>query len=159
MNKIILVAFLGILILSCQQERNPCLFPTAVNLRLKSFSKLTKADTNFNRFNLIADDGDTLKYLYFGQNNITRFSLRLSQQDDSCRYIIQADSALGLSDTLNFYYNRKLQYISDGCGYTYFFDLKNIKYSQHQIDSIAIINSDVNTNVNTNPLEHVQIYF
>ena len=159
MSRIIIIMLLGSIFLSCQQERNPCLLPTAVNLRLKSISKFTKADTNFNRFNLIAVDGDTLKYLYFGQNNIARFSLRLSPQHDSCRYIIQADSSLGLYDTLAFYYARKLQYISDGCGYTYFFDLNKIIHTQHQIDSIAIINSEVNTNANTNPLEHVQIYF
>lgn len=159
MNKTILVAFFCVLFLSCQQERNPCLFPTAVNLRLKSISKLTNSDTIFNRFNLIAIDNDTLKYLYYGQKDINRFSLRLSPQQDSCRYIIQTDSSLGILDTLDFYYKRKLQYISDGCGYTYFFDLNNIKHTKHQIDSIALINSEINTNVNTNPLEHVQIYF
>lgn len=142
---------------SCEQERDPCLQPTSVSLRvhtLQSLPDLSVADT------LLPDPVwlvvDSFKGWKFSQNS-SRFSLSLSPQADSCRLAVQPDTASLAMDTLVFYYSRSLQFLSNACGYAYFFNLEKINHTRHLIDSVVILNNEVNSNVNTP--EHVQIFF
>jgi len=142
---------------SCEQERDPCLEPTSVSLRVHSLHHLpdgTITDT------LLPDPAwlvaDSFKGWKFSQNS-SQFALSLSPLADSCRLVIQPDTASMALDTLTFYYSRSLQFLSNACGYTYFFNLERIIHTQHLIESVVIKNPDVNSNVNTP--EHVQIFF
>jgi hypothetical protein len=125
---------------------------------MKRLTDTTFADSVLVNLNL-ATINDSLIYLYYGSKNVVNFFARLSPKTDSCVYIIQPDSAVNSLDTIQFFYGRRLQFISNGCGYTYFFTLDSTHYSRHNIDTIRIVNHDVTTDANTKPYEHVQIFF
>jgi hypothetical protein len=148
--------------IACQTQRDPCLLPTDVNVRVKSLKRATDstyADSVLVNLNLAALDNDTIKYLYLGSKLVNNFFIRLSPKIDSCVYLLQPDSSLSVIDTLRFFYGRRLQFLSNACGYTYFFTLDSIHFTKNTIDTILIVNHDVTTDANTKPYEHVQIVF
>ncbi|HRO43763.1 MAG TPA: DUF6452 family protein [Flavipsychrobacter sp.] len=142
---------------SCEQQRDPCLQPTTAYLRLRSMKNVadtTVADSLLPnpRWSAI-DSGVTL---IFGRRTGS-FSLSLNASADSSRYAIQPDSAVFSFDTLTFFYDRRLQFLSNACGYTYFYNLRSIKTTNHNVDSVLLRNNEVNGNVNTP--DHVQVFF
>ena len=147
----------AVLITSCEQGRNPCLQPTTVYVRAHTYQRLadsTTTDTLLPNPRWIAiDSGVALTY----GKKISRFTFPLSPLADSARYALQPDSAVARFDTMVFYYKKRLQFLSNSCGYTYFYSLENIKSTLHLIDSVKLQNDNVNNDVNT--AEHVQIYF
>lgn len=157
-KKYFLSAFLfSFLLFACNQERDPCLQPTTVSCRIRTIRPLTDstvADTLLKNPLWVAID--SLNGIQYPAGT-AYFSLLMSPITDSCRYSLQPDTASIVKDTLTFYYKRKLQFLSNACGYTYYFSLLNINTTNHLIDSVKINNADVNGNVNSP--EHVQIYF
>ncbi len=156
--------FIFIILLSsfwaaCDKERDPCLQPKTVSIRIGTYQP---ADTGVTVIDSLLPHpiwtavDDTFKSILFPEKT-AKFSLLLSTISDSCQYIMQPDSAILSFDTITFYYARKLQFLSNACGYSYFFLLNDIKYTQNNIDSLIINNPDVNSSANTP--EHVQIYF
>ena len=142
---------------SCEQERDPCLQPTTAYLRIRSMKNVsdsTVADSLLPNPQWIAIDSAVI--LQFSKKS-SGFSLSLNPLADSARYALQPDSAITSYDTLTFYYGRKLQFLSNACGYTYFYILRDIKATLHNIDSFRIKNDEVNGNVNTP--QHVQVFF
>jgi hypothetical protein len=83
------------------------------------------------------------------------FSIPLSPVIDSSTWVIKTDSASTntVYDTLVLYYKRQQQFISNACGYAYFFNLDSISTTHNFIDSILIINASVTNNVNANNLQ------
>lgn len=142
---------------SCEQERDPCLQPTTIYMRVRS-SKIvadtTTADTLLPspRWTAI----DSARTLIFPPKT-AGFSLTLNPIADSTRYAIQPDSTASIQDTITFYYGRRLQFLSNACGYTYFYTLQNIRTTLHNIDSVRLRNDEVNGNANTP--DHVQVFF
>jgi len=154
----ILFVFAGLWTASCTVDRDPCLLPTNTSLRLGAYQV---NDSN----NAIIDSFlpkpvwiaiDSARGIQF-TDKTAKFSLRLSSVTDSCRYALQPDSAIAAFDTLTFYYDRHLQFLSNPCGYTHYFSLKHIRSTYHQVDSVRISNAEVNSDANSP--EHVQIYF
>jgi hypothetical protein len=153
-----ILLFTLFIISSCSVDRDPCLLPKTTSLRVGSY----KIDTSGNKVDSvlakpiwIALRPDSLiGSIYYSS---AKFSLLLSSIHDSCRYILQPDSATASFDTLTFFYDRQLQFLSNACGYTYYFNLKSIRSTYNNIDSVKLTNPEVNTNANT--AEHVQIYF
>jgi hypothetical protein len=154
---LVILFLLSCLWISCETERDPCLQPKTVPLRLiakRPITDSTTVDTLLpHPIWITVDSLDTLKY----GAKTSNFSLLLSSITDSCRYALQPDTALVSFDTITFYYDRRLQFISNACGFTYFYTLKTLKSTTHNIDSVKINNADVNQNASTP--EHVQIYF
>jgi len=153
----LLVVFVAGYFSSCEVERDPCLQPTTAYLRVHTMKALpdsTVADSLLPspRWTAI-DSGVTL---VFG-NKTSRFSLSLNPNADSSRYAVQPDSNTVVLDTLTFFYNRKFQFLSNACGYTYFFNLQRIKTTFHNIDSALLRNDEINGNVNTP--DHVQVFY
>lgn len=144
--------------MSCSIDRDPCLLPTTTSMRLGTYQVVDSngavIDTFLPKPIWIAIDSN--RGIQFADKT-AKYSLQLSSVTDSCRYAIQPDSALAFFDTLIFYYDRHLQFLSNSCGYTYYFSLKNIRTTYHQIDSVKISNAEVNSDANSQ--EHVQIYF
>ena len=143
---------------ACEQDRDPCLQPTSVPMRVIAKRPLT--DSMFVD-SLLPDPVwlriDTALGLVY-PSNTSSFSLLLSPLTDSCSYALMPDSsAVNSIDTLTFYYNRNLHFLSNACGFTYFFSLQRISTTTNNIDSVRIINSDVN--LNASAPEHVQIFF
>lgn len=155
---VLLMAWLAVVVLiACEQQRDPCLQPTTVYLRarsLKALTDTTSADSSLPNPRWTAIDSQVT--LVFPRKT-AGFSLPLNPNADSARYVVQPDSALSTFDTITFYYNRKLQFLSNACGYTYFFSLKNVKATGYNVDSVRLRNDEVNGNVNTP--DHVQIFF
>jgi hypothetical protein len=100
--------------------------------------------------------------LFSQENKNQSMALWLSPHADSTRYSILPDidkefiNGFPATDTLTIYYERVLHFISPACGYTYYFNLKNIRATTNSLDSVVIANGAVTNNVN---IEHVKIYY
>lgn len=143
---------------SCERIEDPCLEPKTVSLTFKTY---VPADTGsagvlVNLPNAVVGLVDTIGIMADGVEGNTFTSL-LSTIADSARIYVWPDSAITTPiDTVTFYYERQLQFISTACGYTYFYSLKDITTTNYNIDSVRIINTEVNTDANA---EHVQIFY
>lgn len=145
---------------ACEQERPPCLQPRTVSLIAGCYQNadtgLTSRDTLLPNLNAAGLFADSLKLWILGSKNVRQFPLTLSPLADSCQWVIQPDSAATPLDTLTFMYNRRLQFISNACGYTYFYTLNQVRFTRYNIDSVIIRNPTVNSDAN---IQHIRIYF
>lgn len=159
MNRNLVIVLLSVVLFlfACEQERDPCLQPTTVPLRIravKPVSDTTVTDSLLPHPLWIAIDSG--RGVIFPENSSV-FNILLSPLSDSCRYAVQPDSAVAARDTLVFYYSKHLQFLSNACGYTYFYTLLHIGSTHHLLDSVKINNDDVTSNANTP--DHVQVFF
>lgn len=81
----------------------------------------------------------------------------LNPATDSIRYSFKSDISSNVADTITFYYTPTIHFINNSCGYTYYYNLQNVKITTHMLDSFAIINSVVSGS-NTNG-SNVYFYF
>ncbi len=155
--------------LSCTQQRQPCLTPKIATLSIETIhfptdTSTTPVDTAIPAatFIPVVPGKDTQLVTTYPQQ--ATFTLSLSPDSTICQWIFTTDSIqyvhLYHSDTLTFYYQRNLQFLSNACGYTYFYTLDSVHHATSSpsypiIDSIHIINTSVTNNVNT---KHLQIY-
>jgi len=102
-------------------------------------------------FSSVTDHG-VVQILFPQQAN---FTISLSPLSDTCRYYFTTDSAHQRVDTLDFYYQRSLDFISNACGFTYFYSLDSVHTSHLNIDTVRILNSSVTNNAN---ITQLQIY-
>jgi hypothetical protein len=147
---------------SCTQEGDPCLLPTTVTARFGTYHAV-ETDTGIAVFDstlpkpiigVVDSTG-----LFASRDAAKKFSVILSPLADSTRFFIIPDSAKQSQfdiDTLTLFYNRKLQFISTACGYTYYYTIYGERHTTNNIDSVRIANGNVTNNVN---IEHVKIYF
>lgn len=147
--------------IACEKERDPCLQLLVNPLR---FGVYQPADTgSLGRDSVlpavalgIADS--SVGWIYGVKSG--KFSIILSPVADSIKWYIIPDTA-GRNkpdgvDYVTFHYERKLHFISTGCGYTYYYNLTDVTSTNNQIDSIKIINSAV---TNDAKIEHVKIFY
>lgn len=151
--------------LSCKQERAVCFEPVNATLRMGAYQGV-EVDTGI----IIADSFlpkaliialDTPRLQVYAPTRANKFGLLLSPLADSTRFIIMADSVQiqtpALYDTVTFYYQRRLEFLSVACGYTYFFTLDTrVRATNNYIDSVQVVNGNVTNAAN---VEHVKIYF
>jgi len=144
---------------ACTQDRQPCLTPKIASLNIKSVRITSRIDTTpidtalpaafFVAMTAKGDKG----VIYPPQS---AFTISLSSVTDSCQWAVTADTAAGNKyDTLTFYYKRQLQFISNACGFAYFYDLSKVNTTHNFIDSLRVTNTSVTNNVNTN---HLQVF-
>jgi len=154
--------FIGVLLplslcFSCTQERQPCLTPKIAVLNLKTVQLTADKKTIDSAFNAAVFGpvtGPVIKGAAYAKSS--KFTLSLSPQKDTCYWLFAADTAKGsMIDTLTFLYDRELHFVSNACGYSYFYSINAIQATHHFVDSVAISNSNVTNNVNTT---HVQVY-
>lgn len=142
---------------SCTQERQPCITPKYASLLLNSVRRTTTGsivDTPMPAavFGAVTDSGT--KGIIFPRS--ATFSLSLSPVSDSCRWIFAPDTTVGTQlDTILLKYTRQLEFISNACGYTYFYGLTSVTSTKRNIDSIIITNTSVTNNVNNS---HLQVF-
>lgn len=143
-----------------KQERDPCLQPRSTFLRVHAYRH---ADTGVALFDTLLPNpilmpltGGGTQYYYGGVKRIATFALTLSQVADSSRWIIRPDSANPLQDTLTFYYDRQLRFLSNACGYTHFYDLKRVVSTTNALDSALIQRGDITTDAN---VEHLKLIY
>lgn len=145
--------------MACTQQRQPCLTPKTAILNVETMHLTSRTATSFTDTGLphpvfVAVTDSNLRLFFFPQQ--ATFILSLSPVADTARWLLITDTAgTHAFDTLTFHYQRDLQFLSNACGYTYFFNLDSVHTTHHNIDSLRIINTNVTNNVNT---KHLQIY-
>ena len=146
--------------IACKRERDPCLQPTTIPLR---FGTYRSADTgsvgvDSSLANALVGLVDTpFSYQFKGTS---KFSIFLSPKKKSLQWYIIPDSSQWANpfqrDTVTFFYEPKLHFLSEGCGFVYFYNLTNVATTHYVIDSLIIKNYDVTTEAN---IEHVKIFY
>src|SRR6185312_482741 len=131
----IFIALCGILWAACKQQRQPCLTPKTVNLSVETMHLPTDTSTVF--FDTILP---TALFTAFTKNGFQpfisrqqqfQFSLTLSPDTEFCQWAFTIDTLGTIVDTLSFYYQRDRQFLSNACGYTYFYTLDSITSKGH----------------------------
>lgn len=156
------MAIIAMLLAACTQERQPCLTPKIASLNMR-FVHFT-ADTAINNFNnaqdsalpraqFIAMTGSGLE----GKQYIAPtayITLSLSPVADSCQWMVRADTVSTRPfDTMTFYYQRQLTFLSNACGFTNFYGIDSVKTTHSGIDSVIITSRSVTNDVNTKQLK------
>lgn len=154
--------FLGcaitVLYSACTVDRNPCLEPKVSKVHVSCYQfKVDKyVDTALPNAIFSSLDIDSARFWYWGAKAISKFDLVLAPTRDTARWILQADSAFSPIDTLTFVYERKLKFISNGCGYSHDYLIKEVLSTKQNLDSVRISNNSVTTKAG---IENVKIYF
>ena len=142
------------------EERDPCLQPRTVTLKAGAYRRAADTGTavvdTALPFVIFAPIGGATALGFVGSS---KWAVPLSPQADSCRYVLQSDTAAGLTvlDTLTFRYSRRTQFLSNACGYTYFFTLDTVITTTNALDSVRLTTTlDV---TNEADAEHIRIFY
>ena len=158
----VLAASFAILIVqSCtKEEREPCLQPKTTVLRARTIHRADTGsatpDTLLPNPQLRPLTGNLPQYVFGSAGRLSEFTFSLSNVTDSSRWVLRPDSAVALEDTLTFYYQRQLHFLSNACGYTNFYYIDSLKTTTNALDSAIIVRPDITTDVN---VENVQIFY
>ncbi len=161
-GKVVFLLFLAVLSatwLACDKERDPCLQPTITPVRLGMYQPADTGSLGRDTVlpSAIVGTVDTPIVWYYGAKS-SKYTIVFSPLVDSTRWFIAPDSndRVNGRDTITFYYERKLQFLSTGCGYTYYYSIKNITNTNNRIDSVKINGSEVTSDAK---VEHVKIFY
>ena len=153
------LSFFCLCLFSCSTNIQPCSQPTEFPVHMHT-SQVVGYDTN--HIAIIRDTvmakpvigfvrNDTAYRYAFSSQPFSDFNMFLSTLSDSTSFFISPDSTLGY-DTLTFYYSRQRQFISNSCGFGYYFNIQSIRTTHNYIDSILIENTNVTNNASTQNL-------
>jgi hypothetical protein len=167
-NGLCLAAIIFLLVCAfgaCTQQRSPCYEPKIVSAVIGTYRIVDTSSID----SLLPQPAftclDTPLSQEIAANNI--FTPLLSPHADSTRWLLipdrfnpddSADVATPVEfyDTLTFYHTKELNFISNACGYVYYYTLTNVTTTYHSIDSISLLNNTVDNNANT---QHIRIYY
>jgi len=157
---VILLALCSVSWVACTQQRQPCLTPKIASLIMETIHFKTDTSTVF--VDTALPSGLFIPLTNIGIDSIkyplgSTFTLSLSPDTTICQWRFTSDTlnAVAYYDTFTFYYQRKLQFLSNACGYTDFYSIDSVHTTHHIVDSLHIINTSVTNNVNT---KHLQVY-
>ncbi len=153
----LIILLVSVLWVSCKRSSEPCFQPLTVNMLVGTYKP---ADTGTAGVDSILPKAlitipDSNFALYKGVNQ-SKFTLLLSPKSDSIRYYISTDSTFLGSDTVTFYYQRNLTFLSKACGYTFHYVLQSVKNTYYNIDSVKIVHGNIDGTAN---IEHVKIFY
>jgi len=139
-----IIAILILLLLSNCEEAKQCTENTeiSVNIDFKTLSSGIKKDTLINNLTVIGKDTP-----YYNNNNLNSISLALSQSSDTSEFKFAVDTIL---DIISFYSKREHFLVSFECGFATRFILEKVTSQNILIDSISIINPNVDRSDETN---------
>jgi hypothetical protein len=154
-----IIGLLGIwaCMLACQQQKDLCLQPQNVQAQISI--KGGDADSAYSitipylQAHVLVNNEE--KLLLEGQFQVSSASLSLSPLADTTTWIVSFDSTMTIRDTFTLTYQRQPHFVSNGCGYTYFFNLDTVWATQHIIKSLKLDNKFVSNNVNET---HITLY-
>ena len=131
-----IIAILILILLANCEESLQCTDDTeiSVNIDFKTLSSGVKKDTLINHLTVIGKDTP------YYNNNLNSISLALSQSSDTSEFKFAVDTVL---DTISFYSKREHFLISFECGFATRFVLEKVISQDILIDSISIINPNV----------------
>lgn len=158
------VVIISIYFTACERVKDPCLLPKVAPIGIGTY-KAIENDTGVAIKDSVLPSPimavlDSPKaFVYIPNPATSKFKLSLSPMMDSTKFFILPDTlnrtAFGY-DTLTIYYFRRLHFLSTACGYTHFFSIYNVKSTNHVIDSIKLVQTEVTTAAD---VEHVKIYY
>lgn len=156
-NILLAVIVLMVAASACTQERLPCLTPKTASLKVRAVRKVNDTaviDTSMPATIWVAiADSKNAWYLYTGSSS---FTLSLSPVRDTAMWLLVSDTVASAPiDTVIFRYDRQLQFLSNACGYTYYYNINSVSTTNHIIDSFLITDRSVTSNVNTS---HLKVY-
>ena len=154
--------------LACKQQRAICLTPTVASLNIvflhlpTDTSAVVFTDTALPAAIFVALTAKARPDTTFQQQST--FTISLSPDSTYCQWLFKPDTNSLIFDTLSFYYQRNLQFLSNACGFTYFYTLDSVHTTHYSIqlnpyiptfsiDSAQIVNASVTNNVNTTQLQ------
>jgi hypothetical protein len=141
---------------SCTQQRSPCYEPKIVSVAIGTYRMVdtTSVDTTLPYPAFACLDTNLMQE----RTPTNNFSALLSPLVDSTRWILAPDSVTTTDqvDTITFYHTKSLNFISNACGYVYYFTLSSVRTTYNSIDSISLTNTSVDNNANT---QHLRIYY
>lgn len=151
---------------ACKESVTPaCQEPTTASLFMHCYhyavDTSTVATDTVLPYARLASLGAPVRYTQYVAGSSV-YSISLSPFADSCQWAIIADSTKLVTgaevfDTLTFRYQRQLNFLSNACGYTYFYTLDTVNTTRHNIDSVIITNTSVT--LNANGTSQLAIYF
>jgi hypothetical protein len=157
---VILLALCCVSWVACTQQRQPCLTPKIASLIMETIH--FKSDTSTVFVDTALPSAVFIPLTNVAAYKITyplasSFTLSLSPDSNACQWRFTTDTlnAVAYYDTLTFYYQRKLQFLSNACGYTDFYSIDSVHTTHNIVDSLHVINTSVTNNVNT---KHLQVY-
>ncbi len=145
--------------IACTQVRDPCLTPKTASLNintqhLRLITDSAFVDTALPSAEFIPITINANDTIIFPQQ--ANFTISLSPDSTICRWSFRTDTAVAANagfDTLTFFYERKLQFISNACGFTYFYNIDSVQTTRHNVDSVHVLKTIVTNNVNTKQLQ------
>jgi hypothetical protein len=146
---------------SCsKEERDPCLQPRTTVLRARTVRRADTGsatpDTLLPNPQLRPINPGRDQYIFGGVRRLSIFTFSLSNIADSSIWVLRPDSAVAIEDTLTFYYQRQLRFLSNACGYTNFYNLQRVTTTRHAIDSARVMRPDITTDAN---VENLRIFY
>ena len=155
---LVLYLLIIVILVSCTHERQACLTPKIASFKIECVHEPTDTstipiDTALPNavFGCFTSNG--LVSSIYSQQSI--FTLSLSSVSDTCKWLFTTDSLKHSFDTLVFYYQRQLQFLSNACGYAYFYSMDSMHTTHNNIDSEFIITKSVTNDVKPT---HIHIY-
>lgn len=153
------IAIAGIFI-SCEPDEPDCYEPNNVRCNLAFVRKQLDADTDtvqgrviinytesfFDTFmispraTLLQDSGAGLVITGINTNVLP---VVLNPDKNHIAYKIQLDTTVPEFDTVDIFYHSTLHFISNSCGYTYYFGLDSMRSTYNYLDSSYIFNPSV----------------
>lgn len=89
-------------------------------------------------------------------DNVSAMRFTLNSTADSMQFLIAADSAKAIFDTIKLNYTRTANFVSKECGYNYYYTLQSARSSHVAIKKIEIIQPLISDNINA---KHLQVYY
>ncbi|WP_430816702.1 DUF6452 family protein [Carboxylicivirga sp. RSCT41] len=155
---VLLVAFLGLYLVSCD-ESDLCLSgQNAIQSGLYSGASGVENDTTLTGIYLWGlEPGSAIaKELLIDSADVTSMYMPTDLHRDTTTFVLREKTvASDLQDTLVFIYERQLNYVSGDCGFSYDLELDTVISTFNVIDSVVISYSSVLYN---ETLENVKIY-
>jgi hypothetical protein len=147
---------LAVISSSCEKTKPACAVPLQALVKVNFY----QVDTNGLEYGVLLPNayigaaGNDSLYAK-GVANMGGVALPLEPGTGEVRFFIRTDST-AVTDTVRFTYTQELKFISNACGYTYFFNLNAAGAAGTAIDSVKIVKADVN---NTSNDQNVKIYY
>jgi len=144
---------------ACKKEDPVCYEPTTVTAPVKFVQRtlqnidtligstvldtfyLFYNDTILPYLNAVNVEADTFGIL--GIPNSGNFLFYLNPNSNSTSYAIRYDTVGTYTDTITLFHQSYPVFISNACGYTYYYDIDSIRYNSPFVDSTFVANKQV----------------
>ena len=155
---------------SCNPDSQECYVPKPVTAQIgftiidTIFAKdqlgrdsiyVSVRDTPLNYPSMLSLGNDTV-IRFMGVYKGTQLPVMFNPETDSIRYRFQPDSTQQIFDTVTLHYDHNYHFISNACGYTYYYNINRVKITHHLLDSARIATPSVTQSAQD---KHVILYF